>query len=132
MKLAALFSTSSFYKLEACHDPFRSISVSVSKFALFLSLSSPCFPIPLFHLLSTIHPLLTLYHINLTFSSNVKGFDVFTIQTHSFTHEETKSFKRMYAFSQKQQTSNQDVRINVVSTHLPSHALPSLCVYFLG
>ena len=26
----------------------------------------------------------------------MKGFDVHTIQTHSFIHEETTSFKRMY------------------------------------
>ena len=93
-KLAASFSTSSFYKLAPSHDPFCNISISLN--VLFLPPASPCFLLPLFYLLSTICPLFTLCHLHLTFSSNVKGFDIHTIQTHSCIHEETKSFKRMY------------------------------------
>ena len=93
-KLAASFSTSSFYKLAPSHDPFCNLSISLN--VLFLPPASPCFLLPLFYLLSTICPLFTLCHLHLTFSSNVKGFDIHTIQTHSCIHEETKSFKRMY------------------------------------
>ena len=56
----------------------------------------------------------------------MKGPKAYIIQTHYFTYEETKSLKRMYALSQKQQTPSGEGKINLLSTHPPSSVVPLL------
>lgn len=72
MELATLFSTSSDYKLAPGMLPLGMSPFLCLHLVLCLSLPSPTFPFLSFHLLSTIYLLFTSYHLNLTFSSNVR------------------------------------------------------------